>query len=408
MTPYHKGWYRLSVLLFLLAALIGLVLRLAFVMEIPGFNYKNALLAHSHLALLGWIHLAVLNFVLHTFLPGKKLSAWHRNNFLGTAILVIGLSVTMLFDGLSTASALLFLAFLIVNLIIAVSILRSIRAAKTFSSRWLRRGLYFLILSFLGAFVLIVMIMTSAPKIMLFYLGGQFFLHFQINGWFSFALFALFFRYLESKGIDFGKSKYHKVVEWFSVSVFLTFALSVAWSSPSSLTFSINSVGVIVQLIAVTLLLILMYQRKEEIIRAFDTKLFVLVRFFFFCFVGKVLVQTAVVIPYLAEIAYTIRNYVIAFLHLILIGFLSVGVITYHALHSRQLLDRKAYGLIIGLFILAFLTTETLLVSQGTMFWMAKGLIPFYYELLFCSSILFPLALLGYILSIGMRVDIKA
>ena len=399
MTPYHKGWYKLSVLLFVFAALVGVVLRFAFVKEIPNFNYKNALLSHSHLALLGWIHLAILNFVLHSFLPDNTPSVWYRNNFLATTVAAIGLSLTLFFGGLNTASASLFLAFLLVNMIISVSILRKIQGLRSFSLRWLRRGLYFLLLSYLGSLVLIGMILTGAPKVMLFYLGGQFFLHFQINGWFTFALFALFFRFFESKGIEFDQSKYHQVVEWFSLSAFLTFALSVAWSSPSTLTFSINSTGVIVQLIAVTLLLLMMYQRKEEIIRVFDTKLFVLVRFFFFCFVGKVVVQSAVVIPYLAEIAYTIRNYVIAFLHLILIGFLSVAIITYQALHSR-LLDRKIFGLFIVLFVFSFLTTEILLVGQGSMFWMAKGFIPYYYELLFASSLVFPLALMGYLLAL--------
>lgn len=133
--------------------------------------------------------------------------------------------------------------------------------------------------------------------------------------------------------------------------------------------------------------------------RVFDAKSFGLVRFFFFCFVGKVLVQTAVVIPYLAEIAYTIRNYVIAFLHLILIGFLSVGIITYQALHTR-LLDQKMFRSSIVLFIFSFLITEGLLVVQGSMFWMAKGFIPYYYELLFVSSLVFPVALVGYLLTL--------
>ncbi|MEZ4987274.1 MAG: hypothetical protein R2795_19895 [Saprospiraceae bacterium] len=48
-----------------------------------------------------------------------------------------------------------------------------------------------------------------------------------------------------------------------------------------------------------------------------------LLRISFATFATKVLMQTLVVVPFVAEAAYTIRNYVIGFIHLLLLGAVS-------------------------------------------------------------------------------------
>ncbi|MDH3650974.1 MAG: hypothetical protein OEQ53_14910, partial [Saprospiraceae bacterium] len=111
-------------------------------------------------------------------------------------------------------------------------------------------------------------------------------------------------------------------------------------------------------------------------------------------------IQALVSIPYLAEIAYTIRNYIIGFLHLILIGFVSIGLITFHALQRGPFVQQKLFKIAISILLASFVTTELLLIVQGTMFWMAKGFLPYYYELLFVSSLLLPLSIFLYWLSL--------
>jgi hypothetical protein len=113
----------------------------------------------------------------------------------------------------------------------------------------------------------------------------------------------------------------------------------------------------------------------------------------------KILVQTFVVTPFLATMAYTIRNYVIGFLHLILLGAVSFFIFararTLISIPAKQNLDKLG----LYLFIFGFIATEILLVLQGSMFWAAMGLIPGYYEILFGFTLFLPTGLLCMLLA---------
>ncbi|MDH3651921.1 MAG: hypothetical protein OEQ53_19705, partial [Saprospiraceae bacterium] len=214
MISYHKGWYRLTVFLFLLAALLGTLLRFAFVVEVPGLHYKNALLSHTHLALLGWVHLTLLNFCLHYFSAEQSTNLRHRQLFVAILITTILLAVLLFVRGLDVWASPFFVIYVILNVVISVSLFRSFSndIYRSFSGQLLSTGLLFFLLSFGGTVVLVSMVTLSAPKTMAYYLASQFFLHFQVNGWFTFGLFALFFKYLESHGISFNPQKQRQFI----------------------------------------------------------------------------------------------------------------------------------------------------------------------------------------------------
>jgi hypothetical protein len=52
-----KPWMIWAVFFFLMASLFGLAMRYFFIGEIPYFDYRHLLHAHSHVALLGWGYL---------------------------------------------------------------------------------------------------------------------------------------------------------------------------------------------------------------------------------------------------------------------------------------------------------------------------------------------------------------
>ena len=59
-------WIKVVLINFFMAAIIGALLRLAFVVEMPFMNYSNALHAHSHVAMMGWLFGAL--YILLSFL----------------------------------------------------------------------------------------------------------------------------------------------------------------------------------------------------------------------------------------------------------------------------------------------------------------------------------------------------
>jgi hypothetical protein len=120
-----------------------------------------------------------------------------------------------------------------------------------------------------------------------------------------------------------------------------------------------------------------------------------LIRFAGAGFALKILIQAAVVIPYLATVSYTIRGYVVGFVHLILLGVMTPLLLGFAA--RSGLLNLRAPIAKAGIILLlaGFLGSEALLFLQGTLLWGAKGFLPHYYEMLFGVSVLMPLGVGG-------------
>ena len=106
-----------------------------------------------------------------------------------------------------------------------------------------------------------------------------------------------------------------------------------------------------------------------------------------------------VFIPELATVAYTIRNFVIGFLHLLLLGVVTAFLLGYA--FEEGMLERRRRLTDLGavLFLSGFIGSELVLFVQGAMFWGALGFLPLYYEGLFAISLLMPSGLLLILLS---------
>jgi len=117
----------------------------------------------------------------------------------------------------------------------------------------------------------------------------------------------------------------------------------------------------------------------------------------FWSLAGKILIQTAVVIPFIAKAAYTIRNYVIGFIHLVLLGAMSSLIISLALHHGMLTRNNRITRIGLAVFVTGLLGSEALLFLQGTLLWAAVGFLPNYYEAIFAVSALIPVgaALVG-------------
>jgi uncharacterized membrane protein YGL010W len=105
----------------------------------------------------------------------------------------------------------------------------------------------------------------------------------------------------------------------------------------------------------------------------------------------KVLVQASVAIPAVAIMAFTLRHYVMGFIHMNTLGVMTMLLLAYAAVYTwcdlRQGLARTGLVLLIS----GILLSELLLFAQGTFFWAGWGMIPGHYWHLFLASALIPL-----------------
>jgi len=163
----------------------------------------------------------------------------------------------------------------------------------------------------------------------------------------------------------------------------------VAWSEPHPLVFACNSIGVLLQLAALVLLLRHLWPIRSSIKAALAPVQLHLWQLSLLSLCFKIVVQAAVALPIVAQMAYTIRNYIIGFIHLMMLGILSFFILGFQYGQGFSLRKNQSWGLIaLGTGILG---SEALLFLQGTLFWVGWGFMPGYYLLLFGASALMPI-----------------
>ncbi|MEZ5041964.1 MAG: hypothetical protein R2828_18855 [Saprospiraceae bacterium] len=387
-----QRWFQVAIFNFLLAATMGALLRFAFVEEVSWLNFKNFLHAHSHIAMLGWVYLALYALLVDTFVSSEQQQSKDYNRlFWVTQFSVIGMALSFPVQGYGVVAITFSTLHILCSYLFVRWIWQAMRGQNTFSVRMLKTALFCLVFSTLGVWAMGPIMASGLRHSEWYYMSVQFYLHFQFNGWFLFAILALLFKVLETKEMVFVPSNLRLFYRFLLVSCVLTYALAVAWSQPVFAIFMANGVGVIFQLLALLLFLRLIWAKRVFIMASFSRLERRLLRLAFSAFVLKIMIQTLVLIPFFARAAYTIRNYVIGFIHLVLLGAVTCFLLAF-ALHAKQLSrQKKTTSLGIYLIVVGFILSELLLFLQGSMLWAAMGFLPYYYALLFGFSALLPL-----------------
>ena len=203
------------------------------------------------------------------------------------------------------------------------------------------------------------------------------------------GVLGLILLYLEEKGFQIHLPAYQ---EWIlSISVVMTFALAVTWAAPQPIFFSLNGLAVIIQLIAYSWILNSIFNLVKNGQFLGFARLLLIVALA--SLVVKAILQGLLVFPSIAVISYSIRMYVIGFLHLVLLGAMTMGVSSV-AIARGWIIDQPISRLGWLLLISGFVITEFLLFLQGSLIWLKMGFIPEYNFWLFLASCLFPLSLL--------------
>jgi hypothetical protein len=112
----------------------------------------------------------------------------------------------------------------------------------------------------------------------------------------------------------------------------------------------------------------------------------------------KVLMQTAVAIPQVAVLAFTVRNFVIGFIHLNMLGAISLMLFAMALLEGWFISTHRTARIGLALFTGGVLLSEALLFGQGSAWWLGWGNLPGYYAWLVAVSIPIPVGVLVLLL----------
>ncbi len=395
-----KTWFTTALLNLFLAALAGLVMRLAFIQELP-IDYLELKKAHGNFAMLGWVYLALFTLLNHFLLPSEGIGARkYQALFWGTEASAVALFIGFIIQGYGAVS----LSFLLLHTLFSYSYLyhlwKDTRDLHTPSTKLLRAALVWLIASTLGIWGVVAMVLMNMDGSATYHMAIQFFLHFMISGWFTYGVLALFVRQLENKRVQIPARDFRRFFWLMNIATVLTYALAIAWVSSHPLSYAVNGLGVLVQLGAL-IALVSTLKRAHRIRREFSSFVRALYGIALGSFVAKVLIQSSLVVPRVAEMAHTIQHLVIGFIHLQVLGFITVFLLG-AAFQERFLKNSRTARTGTGIFLAGVLLSEAILFLQGLFFWMEWGFLPLYYQGIFWASVLLPLGI-GSILFSRLR-----
>jgi hypothetical protein len=394
----RKIWILVCFINFFIASLMGLLLRWMYVLPIEGVNFQFLMHGHSHVAMLGWVYLMLYCLIFHFFVPKEaQQKPIYNRLFWVTELAVVGMMIDFPAQGYAFVSILFSTLHIFCSYYFCRLTWRDAKPATFPEKRMLKTALFFMVLSTFGVWCLGPAVGMMGKASAFYQIAIQFFLHFQFNGWFMFAVLALFFK--QSK-MNIDEKKFRLFYNLFVISTILTLALPVSWSLSNPIFYWINVVGVLLQLFSAVLFIQLIRPQFQSFFAPLSALVKTVYQFAFFSLALKVIIQLVVLVPEMAQVSHQIRNFVIGYIHLtmlgIITGFLFGFAFQNNFISSKSMIQK--WGTIF--FLLGFAATEILLFLQGIWLFLIKGSFPDYYLNLFLGSIFLPTGLLMLIIGI--------
>ena len=371
--------------------MIGLLMRLQFIAPIPGFNYTFFLHAHSHVALLGWVH-ALLALLLPRIFVKDHPNNYRPYNrlFWVSQFSVLGMLISFPLQGYALVSISFSTFFLFCSYRLAYLLWKDTAHCSSPAYKLLRASLFFLVFSSIGPWLMGPIMALKLGKTP-YHLAIYFYLHFQYNAWFTLACTALGLRYFENKSAV--APHMPKAVSLIIWSTLPTVLLSALWLEPPLWVYGVSLGGALMQAYG----FFLAWRAIPELrlsalsrgsLKHWSTRLFYLSAV---CLMAKILLQLFTAFPYFAQLAAQQRPLVIFYLHLVLLGGISGFLIAYLKQYCFPRISSSWLSLGFWLYLLGFLSSEGLLLYQGLCQGLNQPVFAAFYVSLFGCSLIIPI-----------------
>lgn len=361
-----KKWLRISVFNLLLVASAGFVLRYKIAFSLPWVDQKYLLHGHSHFAFSGWVTQALMSLLVQYLKNNGLFSAFQKYRWLLYANLftAYGMLISFPLQGYALFSIIFSTLSIFVSYAFAVMFFKDLTRLPTRGSThlWFKSAILFNVLSSAGAFTLAYMLATRQSNEHLYLAAIYFYLHFQYNGWFLFACMGLLNYHLLKAGVSDQRLK--KIFWLFFFACIPTYLLSTLWLKIPAWMYWIVVVAALAQLYAWMLLLKISQQQVQFFktrLPKFSQVIFILVAI---ALSVKLILQAVAVIPSISTLAFSYRPIVIGYLHLILLGIISLFILGY-IFSQRYFYLTKLNSTGLFIFIAGILINELVLLFQG-------------------------------------------
>ncbi|MFM6925717.1 MAG: hypothetical protein ACKOU7_09480 [Ferruginibacter sp.] len=381
-------WLKISLINLLIVACLGVTLRYKILFSLPFVDQKHLLHGHSHFAFAGWITQALMTLLVAYLAKQTGSFDLKKYNRLLYANLctAYGMLIAFPMEGYGLFSIIFSTASIVVSYAFAFVYWRDLNRLTNRSAThsWFKAAVLFNALASLGAFALTIMMVNKVIHQNWYLAAEYFYLHFQYNGWFFFACMGLLTAFV-SRNTD-SEAVLRNIFRLFAFAVVPAYFLSALWMDIPVFIYLLVIAAAIAQVIGWIWFILLM--KKNWLL--LQPKISPVSTYILACSAvalsAKLLLQLGSTIPSLSDLAFGFRPIVIGYLHLVLLGVISLFILGSMFSEDQFAHNKRS---IAGMFIFAgaVILNEVLLMVQGVAA-ITYTSIPFINEMLLAAACL--------------------
>ncbi len=384
---FFYDWIRFGLINIIFVAIWGTMMRYNMLHELPFFQQQNLLHAHSHFAFGGWISHFIyvgLSYIILKNTNSAKIKIYNRI-IIANLISAYGMLIAFSIQGYKAVSITFSTMSIVVAVIFALYYIRDSKfLPNDFAAKpWTLASIFFNAFSIFGPFSLALLMAKKITTPTYNLSSIYYYLHFQYNGWFFFASMAMFIALLSNRIKNLNRDCW--ILAACTVITYLLSVLILKVKLPLW-AYLLTVLAAWAQLIIWfgILIKIIKYWKNYKI--KLEKGILILGAIVLVSTSLKFILQALSVFPILNDLAYQYRPFVIAYLHLVLIGIFSLFIYAYSLKQSiiSYSFENKFY---ISLFVIGFLINEFSLVLEGVG-WANKINVFYLNEFLLLASLL--------------------
>jgi len=358
--------FKIALYFFAAIALLGLILRTVPVYPL-GIKYSNYLHAHSHVAFLGWLHGAFISFISYIFLKDKLETKFFKFIYWFTIATIVGMYFSFPIQGYKFFSILFLSLFLIGTYLYLYYFFKNKSATEQYPAtyRFVKAGLFLQFLSSLSPWSLGAIIKIFGKQSRFYKYDIFYYLHFQYNGWFLFATIALTLYLLERRNITLPKNLVKYLYFLLLTAVFFGYFSNTLWANPGWFFNLLSLIGAAAEIGAFFVLLLILKRYYRYLKHTISSFSYLFLQVVFYTFMLKAVLQFMGSFQYYADLSYQVRDFIIGYLHLIMLGIFTPFLLILGYELGFFKLNKKAFYI----FYSGFIITENIIFTRAVYTW---------------------------------------
>lgn len=401
-----RKWLYFTFINLLIVAFLGLILRYKITFSLPFIDQKFLQHGHSHFALTGWITQILM--VLLAFKVSNSIDQNHFRKYqwilIANVIAAFGMLISFPLQGYATISIGFSSLSILVSYIFAYKLWKDINAVQEDQPgfKWFKAALVFSVLSSIGVFLMVYLMITRSMNPNYHLASIYLFLHFQYNGWFVFSCFGL----LANKFKSTMNLKKINLFFWINVIACIpAYFLSAPWLPIPNLFFIIVVLSAIVQFLSWLWIASISRRIMVANVSTIPSIAKWLLALSALAYTLKVTLQLGSAIPALSSIAFGFRPIVVAYLHLVFLGVISLFILGYVFGWILIRINKLTKTGII-LFVVGVVLMEAALMVQGV-FAIDYHIVPFINEVILGVTVILFIGLVLFNIGIWSKKELS-